>query len=491
MKRAIIAGLLILILFGAGEHPRLVVHVETPSGSQFELRSVPVSCATVRTEIETRFGDRDHCVDRCSDPADAEGTYQFHIGVVPELRCLGPQGAQVIEGTGALHTTQVSFCADPYCLVTLDYCDCTPPFLSVPPSDRWYSEPFTIEVFANDSYGVRRIEAGEVYRCTGTACAVNLTVPIGTACTQTGSRTCALRVNATDHWENSAQVVERYNVDLNAPISTHTWLSDDSWHRDLVRIRFEAHEPTEDESGVDSLFIEQRTGPDCSPPGANYTRHPPSVTLSVADEGDRVAFCYYATDRAVPANRGEVLRTGVHAADTRPPRITSEPGPGWYASNPLVRVGCTDDQSGCVSFGHLFADACPPAGDARYQSAPIVTDCAQGAVCSYRVCAWARDGVGHETLYDYELSIDRSAPVIEHIQTFANATVALLISDAGSGLSRCETITDTGTRIPCTVSGALTSVTIDVGCESCTYHVRVEDAVGNEATYEGSIHASI
>ena len=488
MKRIIIA-LFVLFLFAASTEPRLVVLVETPQGDTFELATQRITCRDTRATIEASFGERKHCLDLCARGPQADGAYGLRIGVTPMLVCPGPRGTVPIPGTGELEHLHVTFCADDDCTLMLDYCDCIPPNLSVPPSEEWYSEPFTIRADARDNHNLSSINAYTSEACDGPVCTKTITVPIGTICTQTGTGTCAVYVNATDQWQNTAETVVRYNVDLNPPIARHEWLADGMYHKDAVRVRFHAREETDDESGVGALFIHALPGGGtCPPHGANYTRYENPHEHTYEDDGRGVVFCYYATDRATPPNQGVIQRTGIRYADTAPPSITIRPSPGWYAENQLIHVDCIDENSGCDAYGYVLTnDTCPD--DPQYRQEPSRTTCEEGSVCTYRICTWARDGVGHETTTTSEISIDRSPPVIELASTTSGddrVTIEITLSDSGSGLASC-TITSNGEAYECDVEGTITQLSTPIRCiDSCTYTITVEDHAGNMAVFEGT-----
>lgn len=487
MKRVIIT-LLVLFLFAASTHSRLVVLVETPEGETFELAAQHISCADTRASIEASFGERVDCLNLCARGPHADGRYGLRIGITPPLACPGPAGVVPIPGTGEFEHRTVTFCADDDCTLILDYCDCIPPNLSVPPSEQWYSKPFTITAKARDNHNLSSIHAYEHASCDGPICTKNITVPIGTVCTQTGTGACAVYVNATDLWQNTAETIERYNVDLNPPIARHEWLEEGMYHKDAVRVRFTAYEETDDESGIGALSIHTVPGGGpCPPHGANYTRHDNPHELVYEDDGRGVSFCYYATDRATPANRGDIERTGIRYADTTPPVVSFRPTQGWYTENQLVYIECTDENSGCDAYGYAVTnDTCPDHAGTRQE--PYRTQCEEGSVCTYRICAWARDRVGHETTAQSEVRIDRSPPVIEQVGVESGdgtITLHLTVSDDGSGLETCTIIADEETG--CDIGGVLTQLSTTIPCaHPCSYSVIVEDRAGNQAVLEGA-----
>ena len=481
MKRAIIAGLIILVLFGAGEHARLVAIVDAPNES-FELASTRITCSDTRAVLEVDYGARHHCLERCALDPDADGRYALRTGITPELTCIGPRGTQAIPGTGVFETIPLSFCADEHCLRIVDYCDCHAPNITLPQSNHWYSEPFVIELTASDNHNLSRIETPTLHRCTGENCTVNITVPIARACSTTGTGTCAIYANATDQWEHTAEAVALYNVDLNPPELSYEWLSDGLWHADRVSIAFTAREPTADESGVAAIYIETRNDGECSQPGSNYTRYPTDrAERHVEESGTGVFFCAYATDRAIPANRGAIVQTQTRYADTTPPTITLSPQSGWYDENQILRIGCHDEQSGCAAYGHLITNGTCPSEPGAYRSAPITTQCPHGASCTYEVCGWAVDRVGREARVSQTINIDTSPPTIEVVSTHRTAesiTIELLLSDEGSGLDTCSIEADE--TVACEADGFVTSTSVTVSCsEPCTYTIRVRDRAGN------------
>jgi hypothetical protein len=491
MKRAIIAGLLVLILFAVSEQPRFVILVETPQGSIIELASQRLTCADTRILLEETFGTRSDCQGLCLQGSNFDGSYAFHTGVIPALRCIGPREPADVSGTGTLTSVPVSFCVDDGCTAILDYCDCVAPNLSVPTPSAWYSEPFAIEVSARDNHNLSSIASYELEGCTGPTCTHTITVPIGTICAQTGTATCAIYVNATDQWENTAEAIIRTNVDLNAPQARHEWLEAGLYHKETVRIRFEAYEETSDESGVEALYVQTLIGAeDCAPHGPNYTRFENPIERSY-NETDGVSFCYYATDRALPPNKGMIERTAIRYADTSPPRLTLEPSSGYHAQNKNARVTCTDEQSGCALWGHLLTNgSCPSSADGAYTTDPITTGCANGSVCTFSHCARAYDRVGYETFIENEISIDLSPPRIEIVRSRSSEqmiTLDLIVSDAGSGLETCTISAGTQT-VDCDVEGSITTLTTSFECpEPCMYAIHVTDAVGHRAVVSATL----
>lgn len=520
MRVLLLIAIALSVSAAIGAPTALRIVLSGPAGTR-TLATLPITCSQGGSfGLNATFGTYADCEQLCAQGSKNDGAYALRVSVSPALTCIGPDGTRAIPGTGGrARVVPVSFCADPSCAVRTPYCDCVPPSnLTIASNEQYLSRPINATVSFTDNHDPANVTittpAGvRTVACSGDPCTASVRIPVGSGCNTTGAGTCVVRAVARDRWSNERVALVSYSIDLQAPNVSLSWANGtgSSWFANSAVVLARASDGL-DQSGVAAIYIARNTtGTGCPPPGDDYERYPVDasadpvrVIINASSDGS-VSVCAYAEDRAIPVpNRSPPLAARLNGRiDVTPPRLSISPSPSrWYALNRTFNVTCNDGSgSGCVGRALLTTSgACPSFEAVDLHASPTsqTSTCPAGVVCHEVLCAYGLDAVGHETVTNATVGIDRSAPTITITNRTLSAgelSVTALVNDAGSGLSGCTlTINDSrsSSNTSCSIHGSATgTASLTANCSgTCTLTVDALDRAGNEAHALETVEAS-